>query len=207
MPYLPARNRTTFNLQETYGKQTTPLLPPTSPATPDTVVRSNIFHTDFERDEYFSARFYALAQGSLDHNYAQGLALQQVYGGGIGWTPIKTPKQQLDVKADVHYELQQFQATAGVTASPDQKLVGSTFAEAYRRVLPRKLIFTQTANILPAWNNLNAYSANATAALIAPIFKRLGLQISTTDNFLNDPPQYFQKNSFQFVTGVTYSLH
>ncbi len=34
--------------------------------------------------------------------------MQQVYGGGLGWTPILTPVQQLDLKADVHYEMQSF---------------------------------------------------------------------------------------------------
>jgi hypothetical protein len=32
------------------------------------------------------------------------------------------------------------------------------------------------------------------------------MQFSTTDNFLNDPVPTFKKNSYQFVTGVTYSL-
>ena len=201
VPFLPARNRTTLNLQETYGKQTTPIIPQTVPATPDEIVKTSIFHADAERDQYFTTQFYALAQATFDHNFAQGLDLQEVYGGGIGWTPIKTPRQQLDVKADVHYEKQVFQ-----TATGDQNLIGSTFSEAYRRTLPRKLIFTESANALPAWNNLSAYSANASAALAMPLFKRLSMQFTTTDNFLNDPAPGFRKNSFQFVTGVTYNL-
>jgi len=39
-----------------------------------------------------------------------------------------------------------------------------------------------------------------------PLFKRLSMQFTTTDNFLNDPAPGFKKNSFQFVTGVTYNL-
>ena len=205
VPFLPARNRTTFDVQETYGKQTSPANPQPGP---DVVVKTNIFHADAERDEYFSTAFYALAQTSFDHNYAQGLNLQAVYGAGIGWTPVKTPKQQLDVKADIHFETQQFLSlTEGVAPSATQDLVGSTFSEAYRRTLPRKFVFTETGNVLPAWNNSSAYSANAGVALAMPLFKRLGLQFSTTDNFLNDPAPGFKKNSYQFVTGVTYSLH
>jgi hypothetical protein len=203
--FLPPRNRTTVNVQETYGKQTSPANPQTTPAS-NVVVETSIFHADAERDEYFSPRFYALAQTSFDHNFAQGLSLQSVYGGGIGWTPFKTAKQQLDVKADIHYEKQQFLAQAPATAVPSQNLIGSTFAEAYRRALPHKLLFTESASVLPAWNDTNSYSANATAAIILPVFKRLAMQFSTTDNFLNDPPPSFKKNSYQFVTGITYSL-
>ena len=39
-----------------------------------------------------------------------------------------------------------------------------------------------------------------------PVFKRLSVAISALDMFLNDPPPGFKKNSFQFTTGITYSL-
>jgi hypothetical protein len=210
VPYLPARNRTSINVAESYGELTTVAPPPALPP-----VKSNIFHADAERDEYFSPRLYALADVSFDHNFSQGLQVQQVYGGGIGWTPIQTPKQQLDVKADVHYERQRFiqptqaaiASTPGLTGTPEVSLFGSTFAESYRRTLPRKLIFLETGNYLPGWTDLTAYSANVTAALTLPVYKRLNASISTTDNYLNNPAVGFQKNSYQFITGVTYTLH
>ncbi len=204
--WLPPRNRTTVDVVETYGRSSSPVIPPTVPATPATVVLSSIFHADAERDEYFSSRLYALGDVAFDHNYAQGLQLQQIYGAGVGWTPIKSDKQQLDTKADVHYEKQQYIATAGVLTTPSVNLIGSTFFEAYRRNLPHKIVLTETANILPSWNVLRAYSANATASVSLPVFKRLSAVFTTTDNFLNDPAEYYKKNSYQFVTGVTYTL-
>jgi hypothetical protein len=201
VPYLPARNRTAFNLQETYGKLTSPVIPQTNPPTPPSVALTSIFHSDLERDEYFSPRFYALAQTSFDHNYSQGLNLQQVYGGGIGWTAIKEARQELDLKVTAQYEKQNFE-----TPSSDLNLIGSTISETFHRNLPRRFVFTQTVNLLPAWNEPRAYSANASAALILPVFKRLSLTITTTDNFLNDPAVGFKKNSFQFVTAASYTL-
>ena len=44
-----------------------------------------------ERDQFFSPNSYALAQTSFDHNYSQGLNLQQIYGAGIGWSAFKNP--------------------------------------------------------------------------------------------------------------------
>jgi hypothetical protein len=201
VPFLPARNRTSFDLQETYGKLTSPVIPQTTPPTPDAVTLTSIFHSDAERDEYFSPKFFALAQTSFDHNFSQGLNLQQVYGGGIGWTAIKTAKQQLDVKADLHYEKQTFQ-----TPISNLDLIGSTISEAYHRTLPHKLLFTQSLSMLPAWNNSSAYSANVSAALALPVFKRLSLTVSSTDNFLNDPAIGYNKNSFQFITAISYAL-
>jgi hypothetical protein len=203
--YLPSRNRTTFNLQETYGKQTQ-IFPP-----PQIVTITSIFHADAEHDEYFSPRLYALAETSFDHNYAQGLSLQAVYGGGIGWSAIKNAKQGLDLKMDVHYETQQFQTNSEIIIDPavqptTQKLIGSTFSEAYHRNLPHGIVFTESGNVLPAWNDENDYSANGSIGLLMPVFKKFSLNFNTTDNFLNDPAPGYQKNSYQFVTGITYKL-
>jgi len=200
VPYLPPKNRTIFNVLETYGKLTSPTIPQTTPKpTPDAVAKTSIFHADGERDEYFTPRFYALGDVSFDHNFGQGLNLQQVYGGGFGWTPIQEPIQQLDLKADVHYEKQTFQ-----TPVNNQNLIGSTFAEAYRRTLPGKLQLTETASILPAWNNLNSYSATGAINLALPTWKRLTVNVGVSDNFLNLPAIGYQKNSFQFLTGIGY---
>jgi len=203
VPYLVGRNRTTFDLQETYGKLTTPVIPQTNPPTPPSVAITSIFHADAERDEYFSPKLYALAQTAFDHNYSQGLSLQQVYGGGIGWSAIKTGKQGLDIKGTMQYEKQTYLATS---KTPDQDIIGSTISEAYHRALPRKLVFTQAFAALPAWNNFHAFSANGSVSLAMPVFKRLSLTISTSDNFLNDPAFGYNKNSYQFVTAVSYAL-
>ena len=132
------------------------------------MVQTSIFHADSERDEYFSQRFFTLADLSYDHNFSQGLQLQQVYGLGAGWTPLQDGKQQLDLRADVHYEKQQFIPESVGVVNPatgafqdNLDLIGSTFQENYHRALPRKVVFTEWANILPAWNDPPAYTANA----------------------------------------------
>jgi hypothetical protein len=204
--YLPPKSRSIFDLSETYGKLTQPVIPQTAPPTPPNVAKTDIFHADFEQDEYVSPRFYGLGHTSFDHNFSQGLRLQQLYGLGIGWTPIQNPKQQLDLKADVHYEKQNFEQEAGVTTTASQNIVGSTFAEFYHRNLPHKIVFTESADVLPAFNMSQDYSADASFGLVLPAYKRLNVNFLATDNFLNDPAAGFKKNSFQFVTGVSYTL-
>jgi Protein of unknown function, DUF481 len=199
--FLPPRDRTTFVLQETYGKLTSPVIPQTAPPSLAAVTVTSIFHTTAEQDEYVSPRVFALGTTSFDHNYSQGLELQQIYGGGIGWSAVKSDKQGLDIKATIQYEKQSFQ-----TASANQNLLGSTISEAYHRTFPKKLLFTESANIIPAFNNSNAYSINASAGLALPVYKRLSVNFNTTDNFLNDPSPGYNKNSYQFVTGVAYAL-
>jgi hypothetical protein len=208
VPYLAPKSKSIFNFAETYGKLTSPVIPQTAPPSPDVTIKTDIFAAGFEQDEYLSPRFYALGHANYNHDHSQGLRLQQVYGAGIGWTVIQRPKQQFDVKADVHYEKQHFEAVTDPTIdpNPDQNLIGSTISELYHCSLPWKILFTENADILPAYNNTNAYSADASVGFALPVYKRLAVNFNTTDNFLNDPAAGYKKNSFQFVTGVTYTL-
>jgi len=199
--FLPPRTRSTINVLETYGKITQPVIPQTVPPSPDTVAKTNIFHADAEHDKYFTSRVYGLVGVSFDHNYAQGLNLQQIYGVGLGWTVVQTPVQEFDVKADVHYERQNFQPPTLST-----NLVGSSFTELYRRNLPAKIIFTESGTFIPAWNDFSAYSAIFAAGLQLPTYKRFSLNINVLDNYLNQPAVGYKSNSLQFVTGVLYTL-
>jgi hypothetical protein len=200
--FLPPRTRTTINVLETYGKITQPAIPQTIPPTLASVTKTNIFHADAEHDKYFDAtKLYGLIGVSFDHNFSQGLNLQQIYGIGLGYTLIKTPVQEFDVKADVHYERQNFQPP-----TPNTNLIGSSFTELYHRNLPAKIIFTESGTFIPAWNNTNAYSAIFAAGLQLPTYKRLSLNVNLLDNYLNNPAVGFNKNSLQFITGVLYTL-
>ena len=190
--WLDPRNRTIVDFSASYGKVTQPNTP---------TVKTSIYHADGERDEYFSPRLYGFGQLAYDHNFSQGLDLQQAYGGGIGWTVLKSAKQTLDLKGSITYINQQFEI-----AEQNQNLIGSTFAERYNRTLPHGILFTEQLSATPAWNNTRAYSAIAGAGITMPVYKRLSLAVNGLDTFLNDPPPGFKKNSFQFTTGVTYTL-
>jgi hypothetical protein len=190
--WLSPSNRTLVNFSAAYGKIDQPNTP---------TVKTEILHFDLERDEYFESRVYGFGIASFDHNFSQGLDLQQTYGGGIGWTAIKSANQTLDLKASMNYQSQHFEA-----AATDKNLIGSAFTEQYRRKLPLGIQFNEQLTVTPAWNNTNAYSAAGTAGITMPVYKRLSLAVNTTDTFLNDPPPTFKKNSFQFTTGITYSL-
>jgi hypothetical protein len=199
--FLPPRTRTTINVLETYGKITQPAIPQTIPPTVASVTKTSIFHADAEHDKYFTQRVYALVGLSFDHNFSQGLNLQQIYGGGLGWTVVKTPVQEFDVKADLHYERQNF-----VPPTPNTSLVGSSFTEQYSRKLPAKIIFTESGTFIPSWNNLSIYSAIFAAGLQVPTYKRFSLNLNLLDNYLSNPAIGFNNNSLQFVTGVLYTL-
>jgi hypothetical protein len=164
-------------------------------------VKTSLSHFDGEQDWYKSPRLFVFVSAAFDHSFSQGLQLQQNYGGGIGLVLIKTPTQELDFKASVNYIDQRFEDSA-----LSQSLIGSSFAETYSRKLPLKILLAENITFTPAWNQTKAYSAVGGASLTFPVYRRFGLTLATLDNFLNDPPPGFRKNSFQLTLGATYSF-
>lgn len=189
--WLNPRNRTIFDFTASYGDISQPHTP---------TVKTSIYHGDAERDEYFDHNLFLFGQADFDHNFSQGLTLQQTYTGGAGWTVIETANQELDLKGGVSYIRQQFQT------SPDQDLIGSIFSQHYKRGFKRGLVLDQHLSFTPAWNRTHDWSALFGTLLTMPVSKRLSASTSVTDTFLNDPPPGFQKNSFQFTLGLTYLL-
>lgn len=199
VPYFRPRNRTTANFLENYGVLTTP--PILSGTGTDVEAKTSIMHADAERDEYITKNVYVLGTTAFDHNYAQSIALNQLYGGGFGWTVFNTSLHQLDLKADAHYQRQ-----GHFDPALNLNLFGSTFSEAYRRTLPYKVSLTQTASYVPAWTDLHAYSANGSLTLAAPLFKRFAVNVTALESYINNPDPGYNKNSLTFSTGLTYSL-
>lgn len=196
--WLDPRGRSIIDFTETFGRVTQPGV---------NSVKTSIYHADAERDFYTSPKIYALINISYDHNFSQGLDLQQIYGGGFGITAVKDKDQQMDVKAQLQYETQSYEAVPPATMStvPDSQLFGATLAEAYTRKF-KTLTINEQLQLVPAFNVLADYSANAEAGILFPLYKRLSFTANAADSFLNDPAPGAAKNSFQFITGVAYKL-
>ena len=193
--WLDPKLRTIINLTLSAGRTT-------QPGTVETI--TNIFHVDAERDEYFSRRGYYLQGLSFDHNYSQGLVLQQVYGFGAGATLFKKEDSEFDVTSDLHYENQHFNATANVSAL-NLDLVGSALTEAFTAKWG-KLHFDEKVLADIAWNNASAFSASGNSSVRIPVYKKLSFSVSTIDTFLNNPQVGYRKNSFQLTTGFALNL-
>lgn len=190
--WLEPRNRTMVDFSAAYGKIT-------QPATP--TIKTNIIHASVERDEYLSSRVYGFGQAAWDHNFSQGLDLQQSYGGGLGWTAYKAENAELDFKASIDYIKQQF-----TISSQNENLIGAIIAQTYHRNFARGVVLTEGLSVTPAFNVPSAYSALANVTLSLPLYKRFNLAFGTSDSYLNNPPPGFKKNSFQFTAALAYSV-
>jgi hypothetical protein len=189
--WLDTRTRTLLNFNSAYSKLS-------QPGTPD--VKTSLIHFDAEQDWYLSARLFAFGSAALDHSFSQGVKLQQNYGGGLGYVLIKNASSELDVKGSVNYIDQDFED------GTRNSLIGSTFGETYSRKFPHGILLTEQANFTPSWNDTSAYTMIGSAGLTFPVYHRFGLTIGTLDNYVNNPPPGFKKNSYQLTMGATYSF-
>jgi uncharacterized protein DUF481 len=190
--WLTPRDRTTVDFSDSYGTVT-------QPGTPE--VKTSIFHADAERDQYFTSRVYVLGALAFDHNFSQGLDLQQIYGGGLGWSAVHKTSETLDFKGSIDYEKQQFE-----DSTQNQNLLDSIFAELYTVKFDHGIALNQQISVSPAWTNTRAYSAYGSVGITLPVYKRFGFNANVIDSFLNNPPIGFKKNSVQFTTGLSYTL-
>jgi hypothetical protein len=190
--WLDPRSNTQLTFNGAYGKIS-------EAGTPS--VKTALYHAGAEQDFYVKPRLFFFGQALFDHNYSQGLNLQQDYGGGIGFVVFKKPNSQLDVKVSVDYINQRFQVS-----SENKSLIGSVFGENYTYKFAHGILFSEKGGFVPAWNDTNAYSAFANAALTFPVYHRLGFTLGGLDTYLNDPPVGFKKNSFTLTLGASYSL-
>jgi hypothetical protein len=190
--WMNPSTRTLIDFSAAYGRVSQPGLPD---------IKTAIYHADAEEDKYVSPRLFVFGQAAFDHNYSQGLDLQQMYGGGLGWTLYKTAAAELDVKAAVSYIHQSFSESTS-----NESLIGSTFGEIYTHKFLHGILLNEQISATPAWNDTSAYFATGSASLTLPVHKRLAVSLTSLDTFLNDPPPGFRKNSFQFTAGLTYAL-
>ncbi|MDE1177367.1 MAG: DUF481 domain-containing protein [Edaphobacter sp.] len=205
---LPAGSKTILNLSGTYGLAKAPeIISGGTVYQTESVTKTNILHGDLEYDKFFSPMVFGLVNGRADHNFGSGLELQHAYGAGIGWAILRTPQNDLSFRTSLQYEQQLFYngITSGL-GTPSENLVSASIGETWSRVFPHNIKFNESVSLNPTFNVIQAYSGVASAGFVFPLYKRLNFSVMNTDNYLGNPPEGFRRNSFQFTTGVTYTL-
>jgi hypothetical protein len=205
---LPAGSKTTLNLSAAYGLAKDPeIISGNNVFQTASITKTDILHGDLEYDKFFTPMVFGLVSGSADHNFGNGLQLQQSYGGGIGWGILRNPTNDLAVKLILQYEQQEFYngLTSGL-GTPSENLVGTQINETWSRTFAHGVRFNEYVTISPTFNVVKGYSGVAGASLLFPLYKNLNFSLSSTDNYLGDPPEGFQRNTFQFTSGITYTL-
>jgi hypothetical protein len=206
--WLPPASKTTLNLSGTYGLAKDPeIISGGNVFQTASITKTDILHGDTEYDHYVSPAIFGLVNASADHNFGNGLQLQQAYGAGLGWSIVNKTNNSFDIKGDLQYEQQQFYngLTSGL-GTPTENLIGASVTESWTRTFAHSVKFNEYITLTPTFNVTQAYSAVGNANFVFPVYKKLNFTLSSTDNYLGDPPEGYLRNTFQFTAGATYTL-
>ncbi|HEY9127715.1 MAG TPA: DUF481 domain-containing protein, partial [Acidobacteriaceae bacterium] len=144
VPWTTLMSKTSLNASGTYGLAKDPEIDSGSTIIQyPSVTKTDILHGDAEYDRYLSPRFFWLVNASADHNFGNGLQLQQAYGGGAGWTLIQKPNETFSMKMGLQYLEQQFyNGIYSSLGTPNENLVGLGLTENWSRNFAHNLKFT-----------------------------------------------------------------
>jgi hypothetical protein len=68
------------------------------------------------------------------------------------------------------------------------------------------MVFNESGVVKPAFNHPSAFTAQFIAGLVFPVYRSFGFSLGTQDNYLNNPPSGYKKNTFLFTAGLNYSF-
>ena len=163
----------------------------------------------YDKNVYDDTLFW-FVDGNFTHNALQGLNLQSIYTGGLGWHAIHSPKTTFDVLAGINYTRQSYGAVQGsTTATPNvnRNLAGATFGENFKRQVGAATTLTEDFNFYPDLSDPGQYNFAFDGAIDAKISKWLGWQVSFSDRYVSNPPILGTKsNDVIFSTGLTASF-
>ncbi len=161
----------------------------------------SVYNALVEQDYYVKPRLFLFGLGWFEHNNSQGLDLRQNYGAGAGYMAVQREKQSLELDWSFRFSNQKF-----TVSSFDRNIVGGRLTEFYTYKFQKGAVFSAQGWYAPAFNYSKGYFTGFSSSLSVPIFKRLGVQIMGKDDYLNDPPPGFKKNSLQTGAGLTYTF-
>jgi len=186
-------------------------------------ITTDLIHGGLEHDMYLSSRAFAFVAADFLHSSSQGMKLQQTYGGGFGYVVLRDAHQELDVKVGIDYIHQAFEpptscananlpancTTAALDAATKKpnSLIGASVGETYSRSFKGGVAFHEGLLFIPSFNDSKAYTGNIFANFTIPVHKRLTIVIGGVDNYINEPPNGFKKNSFEFLTQLSYKIN
>jgi Protein of unknown function, DUF481 len=160
----------------------------------------------YDKNAYDDALFW-FVDGNFTHNALQGLNLQSIYTGGLGWHAVHSAKTTFDVLAGINYTRQtygQVEGSTTPTASVNRNLAGATVGEDFKRQFGSATTITEDFYFYPDLSDAGQYNFAFDSALNAKISKWLGWQMSLSDRYVSNPPIAGTKsNDVVFSTGLT----
>lgn len=159
-------------------------------------VTSNTISTNLRQDYLFSPANFVFVLGQLDHVDAQGLYLQQTFGGGFGRDFVHTSKTTFSVLGGVDYLHQRFENLTTVVSV--QALAG----EKLGMQITKGLRLDHNLNFYPDLEHGGQYHFDTATSLSLKINAHFNANAGAIDLYVTNPPPGSHSNNIALTTGL-----
>jgi hypothetical protein len=197
--------KTSIDLQANYGESKKPGASPVITRLYEAGAQQDVYFTgnqDADGDRrYGGARVFAVTD--FYDNLSLGMRLEQAYGIGAGWDR-QHGKQTYGFSVDVRYIGENL-----YSPGKDQHLAAADVGENFKEKLHVKakpIILSESASILPAFNDSNALQARCIVKATMPLTQRLSIGLQESDDYLRNSPPKSKQNYSNLQVTFTYVI-
>ena len=155
---------------------------------------------DLRYDHNMNPRLFAFGTGDFSTNALQNLDLRSIIGGGLGWHPIKSPQQTLDILAGLVWTHETYSPT------PTNSFAALDLGEQYTRKLGTKSLFTEQAYLYPDLNQMDQFQLSVDSSFSTKLGKIFNWQTTFSDRYTSFPPPGTLSNDVILTTGLGLTL-
>lgn len=165
----------------------------------DSTLNADSLHGNAHYNYLFSDRFYAYGNADALHDGIQDLKYQVSLSPGIGYYFIRTKPTTFAAEIGPGF------------VTEERGDVGETYmslrmAEHGERKLNDVARIWEKAELLPQINQWDNYIVNAEVGVESAITKKLSLQVTLDDSYVNEPAAGRVPNDVKLVSGVVYKF-
>lgn len=162
-----------------------------STATAAGTVTANAVLGSARYDKNLNPKLFAFVSGAYTHDELQGLNLQQIYSGGLGWHAIDTPATTLNLALGINYTRQTYGGTSTLAPgiSVQRNLAAATIGNDFSHRFDKITSLDEHFYFYPDLSaELGQYRFNLSADADTRVTGWLSWQVALTDLYVSNPP-------------------
>jgi putative salt-induced outer membrane protein YdiY len=151
-------------------------------------------------DHNLNPKTFAFGTGDFSSNALQNLDLRSILGGGLGWHPVKAPRQTLDILGGLVWTHETY------SPSPTNSFAALDLGEQYTRKLGAGSLFTEQAYLYPDLSQTGQFQLSFDSTFSTKLGKLFNWQTTFSDRYTSFPPAGTVGNDVILTTGLGLAL-
>jgi putative salt-induced outer membrane protein len=141
-------------------------------------------------DRNFGKELFGFVSSDFTHDELQGLDLRSIYGGGLGWHAIDTPKTTLNLLSGLNYTRESYSNISATTAalSVQRNLAAATLGDDFTHNFGAVTSLAEHFYFYPDTSKPGEYRFTLNANSNTRLTGWLSWQVRVNDLYVSNPP-------------------